>query len=350
MRKFEDVDIISVLRKIVDNNNLYYQTDFGYDAETLKTAYEGEHYLWMSRNSGTWLMHEHDAHTRNTYAYNTWQYYTDTKYYGVKAFAVEIMDNENGRPIGNIYELNYRKHIEEVRQNSFNAKTVEVVFKPNRLYPETTREFDVVEYNDNWRVIQDRYGQAESVKHILDIDDSKRLREVLSGIRTSREAEAVPASIGSFIRDMVRERFHDFGYTRGDMAFTTPEQAAGAIRHQIPVYILHPDNTAEQAKTKHDIDKIVYDGLMFGMGGRDKKLLNFFMAGNTLADLPFSHAELSAIFHMALYRGKENIEDEQQRKAVDGIIKVLDTILFADDGRGSDELKIDRELDGGVEL
>ena len=350
MRKFEDVDIISTLRKIVDDNNLYYQSDFEYDADTLRTAYEGEHYLWLSRNAGTWLMHEHDAHIRNTYAYNTWQYYTDTKYYGVRAFAIEILKNEDEWPIGNIYELNYRKHVEEVRQNSFNAKTVEVVFKPTHLYPENTREFDVVEYNDNWRAIQDRYGQAENVKHILNVDDSRRLKEILREIRARREAEAEPASVGSYIKDIVKERFHDFGYTRDDMAFTTPEQAAGAISRQLPVYILRPDNTTEQAKTKKDVDNAVYDGLMFGMGGRDRKLLNFFMMGNTLADLPFSHAELSAIFHMALDRGKENIVDEQQRKAIDGIIKVCDTMLFSDDGRNADELEIDRELDGGAEL
>jgi hypothetical protein len=29
---------------------------------------------------------------------------------------------------------------------------------------------------------------------------------------------------------------------------------------------------------------------------------------------------------------KENIEDDRQRKAIDGIIKALDTVLFADDG------------------
>ena len=349
MRKFADVDIIGTLRKIMENNNLYYQSDFVYDAEALETAAEGERFLWMSRSSGTWLMFEHDAHIRNTHAYNTWQYYTDVKYYGVKAFAVEVTENEGGRPFGNIIELDYKKHVEEVRKNSFNAKTVEVTFRPSHRGGGSIREFDVVEYNDNWRSILDRYGQPEKISHILDIDDSRLLKKALTEIRARREAEAVPATVGSYVKDTVKERFHDYGYTRDDMAFTTPEDAYGALKHLIPVYVLHPDNTAEQIKNRGEVDDAVYAGRMFGMSSRDKKLLNFYMAGNTLADLPFSHRELSAIFHMALDRGKENIDDEQQRKAVDGIIKVLDTMLFADDGRDAAELELDRELDGGME-
>jgi hypothetical protein len=168
-------------------------------------------------------------------------------------------------------------------------------------------------------------------------------------MRVRREAEAVPASVGDYVREMVKARFHEYGYTRDDMAFTTPEDAQAAIRHLIPVYILHPDSTAEKAKTTVDVDKAVYDGYMLGMGGRDKKLLGFYKAGNTIADLTFSHRELSAIFHMALDRGKENIGDEQQRKAIDGIIQVLDTLLFSNDGRELDEIALDHELDEGME-
>ena len=66
MRKFEGVDIISALRKIVNNNNLHYKTDFEYDADTLKNAAAGDRFLWLSRYSGTELCNEHDTHIRNT--------------------------------------------------------------------------------------------------------------------------------------------------------------------------------------------------------------------------------------------------------------------------------------------
>lgn len=183
MQKFEDVDIISTLRKIVNNNNLYFKSDFEYDADTFKNAAEGSRFLWMSRNSGTWLINERDAHIRNTEGYNTWQYYSDIQYYGVKAFAVEVKDNEGGRPVGDIYELHYNKHREAIRRSSFNVKTVDVTFKPTRWESGATRTIDVVEYNDNWRAIIGRYGEAESVRHNLSIEDEALLGEILDNFK-----------------------------------------------------------------------------------------------------------------------------------------------------------------------
>jgi len=345
LRKFEDIDIISALRKIVDNNNLFYKTDFNYDVETLKTAAAGSHFLWLSRTSGTSLYSERDAHIRNHEAHNAWPYYSDTKYYGVNAFAVEVVENSGGRPIGNIYELDYDKNREEIRKNSFSARTVDVTFKSNHLYPETIRTIDVAEYNDRFRSLVNRYGEVSNVKYNLSVEDDTQLSKILTASRERREAEATPANLGDYIREIVRERFHEYGYKRDDMVFTTPDDAVAALKHHIPVHILYPNNTSDRATTTVEIDKSLFAGFMFGMSATDKRLLNFYQAGNTLADLPFSHRELSTIFHMALDRGKENIEDEQQRKAVDGIIQVLDTILFSNDGRDVDEITLDRDLD-----
>jgi len=351
MRKFEDVDIISALRKIVDNNNLHYKTDYEYDVEMLRSAAEGSHFLWMSRTSGTYLFDERDVYVRNSYAHQSWQYY-DTALYGVKAFAVTIRDSNSGKPLGDIYELDYKKHKEEIKQNSFSANTVDVTFKPTHIYPETTRNFDVVEYNELGSSIIHKYGKTENVHY--NIANEGSLMEILADIRERREAEAVSANVNNYVREIVKERFHSYGYKRDDMVFTTPEEAYGAIKHIIPVYILYPDNTADQAITIADVNNALYSGNMLGMGGRDKKLLKFFMARNTLADLPFSQAELSAIFFMALDKGKENIEDEQQKKAIDSIIKVLDALFLADDGRDIVELEQDQEFkqgfDEGAEL
>ena len=345
MRKFEDMDIISALRKIVDNNNLFYKTDFNYDVETLETAAGGSHFLWLSRTSGTSLFAERGAHIRNHEAHHSWPYYSDTAYYGVKAFAVEVVENGGGRPIGNIYELDYRKHNDEIRHNSFSARTVDVTFKPNQLYPETTRTIDVAEYNDRFRSLVNRYGEVSSIKYNLSAQDDTQLSKILMASREQRKAEAIPANLGAYVREIVKERFHVYGYKRDDMVFTTPDDAVAALKYHIPVHILYPNNTSDRASTTVEIEKSLYAGFMFGMGANDKRLLKFYQAGNTLADLPFSRRELSAIFHMTLDKGKENIEDGQRRKAIDGIIQVLDTILFSNDGRELDDFELDRDLD-----
>ncbi len=345
MRVFQEADIIPALRRIVENNNLFYPTDFNYDAGELKDVAAGSRYLWLSHKSGTMLYKERDAHITNHEAYYSWQYYSDTQYYGVKAFAVEVTENDGGRPFGNIYELHYGKDREAIAQTRFHARTVDVTFTSG-----DARTFEMVEYNDNCRAIVNRYGAVKSVKYNLSAEDEAKLDAVLSEIKAKREEEAEPANFGAYVREMVRERFHGYGYTQDDMAFTTPEDARAALKHHIPAYILYPDNTAQPLETPTALDKAVYDGRMLGMNERDKRLLRFYKAGNTLADLPFTHEELSAIFYMALDRGKANIEDDQQREAVDGIIKVLDTLLFSDDGRDSAQIELDNGLDAGAEI
>ena len=351
MRKFEDVDIISTLRKIVNNNNLHYKTDFEYDADTLKNAAAGDRFLWLSRYSGTWLMTEREAHIRNTESHSTWQYYGDTKYYGVKSFAVEVTGNENGKPVGDIYELHYNKHREAVRTSSFNAKTVDIVFKPRHWEQEsTTRNFDTAEYNDRWLSIINRYGQAESIHFNLSNEDEAALAEILGNFKKEYEEETEPASVNDYVREMVRERFHEYGYKRDNMAFTTPDDACGAIKYKIPVYVLHPDNRAIQIFKREDVTEAMQNKRMLGMGARDKQLLNFYTAGNTIANLPFTKDELKTILFMALDRGKENFEDEKDKQTIDNIINVLDIALFEIDSHDELTHEQDRELDESEDM
>jgi hypothetical protein len=351
MQKFQSVSIIDTLRKIVDNNTLFYKSDFEYDVETLQTAAPGSHFYWLSRKSGTELVSEREAHIRNAAAHNTWQYYSDTKYYSVKAFAVEVADNNGEQPLGNIYELNYNKHREEVRRNSFNAKSVDAAFNPKHWESEMTRTIDMAEYNDRWRSIVDRYGHPKSLWYNLSYDDETRLAEILARMRLRYISESEPASVSSYVRDMVRERFREYGYTQDDMVFTAPEDAKSALNHFIPVYILNSDNTSEKVKTPADIENALYEQRLFGMNEKDKRLLNFYKAGNTLDDLPFSRDELKTIFFMAIERGKENITDKEERQAIDSIIYVLDTALFSNDGNCFNETahEQDNELDENAE-
>jgi hypothetical protein len=352
MQKFQSVSIIDTLRKIVDSNTLFYKKDFEYDAETLQTAAPGSHFLWQSRKSGTNLYHERDVHIQHNYAHNAWGYYSvDSQYYGIKAFAVEITHNHTGSlPIGNIYELHYGKHAHEVRQNSFKAKSVDVTFAPTKWESEATRTVDIAEYKDNWSAITAKYGEAKSIHHNLDKKDEARLAEILAAMRLEREQESTPASVYSYIKEMERKRFHEYGYKRDDMVFTTPEDAQIAVTHSIPVYVLYPDNTALQVDYSITVDDAVFEGRLFGMNEKDKRLLNFYKKGNTLADLPFTRNELKTILYMSFNKGKEHIDDEKEKQAIDGIIYILDNVLFYnDDSRDEKSREQDNDLDESEE-
>ena len=96
--RFENVNIIEALRKIMLHNTEHYQSDFEYDIKSLQEAAEdsegSRHFLWLSRGCGTWCFEERDVYIRNTHAFNTWDYYNNSSE-NVKAFAVEIERLQN---------------------------------------------------------------------------------------------------------------------------------------------------------------------------------------------------------------------------------------------------------------
>ena len=295
------------------------------------------------------MVDEHDAHIRNTYAHNTWQYYTDSQYYGVKAFAIEVTENAGSRPFGDIYELHYKKDMEAVARNSFTPKTVDITFKPTAWRDEATRTFEVVEYNDNYDSILKRYGEVSNVKHNLNAEDEAKLVSVLADKKLLREKEAVPCAVNEYIHEMIKERFHGYGYLRDDMAFISQNEAYEAIKCHIPVHILNADNTALPAETQFEVDNALSDGKMIGILHNDKRLLRFYMAGNTLASLPFTHEALGVIYDMALDCGKSNTIDKHKLKVIDSIVDILDCIFRSDDGRDVAQLQLDEEHDTGEE-
>lgn len=329
MRVFKDVNIIAALKKIVSNNTRFFHTDLNYDIETLKRAASGERFYWMSRESGTWLFNERDVHNRDTEANYTWQFYHDEKSYGIKAFIVEITDNHNNSPRGNIFEIDYTKSKDTLSKNSFDSKTVDVEFKPVNGITPKPRTFDINEFKGNINTVILRYGEPDNVRFNLSADDDAKLNEILLSEQSIRE-QAEPANMDDYIRGMVKERFHEYGYTQDDMAFAAPTDVKTALEHNIPAYVLYPNNTAEPIRNTTDLDAAIETWRLFGIDERAKRLVHFFQAGNTLDDLPFTRSEMQTIFQLALDKGKEGILDEKQQKVLDSVIHVLDTIQYAD--------------------
>ena len=96
--------------------------------------------------------------------------------------------------------------------------------------------------------------------------------------------DTVPGDIDDYVREMVRKRFHDYGYTKDNMAFTTPAGACAVIEHRIPVYILYPGNRVEQAGNREQISSAIQSGHILGMDQSDKRLLDFLAADGYIAE------------------------------------------------------------------
>lgn len=122
MRKFENCDVLSVLREIMSHNTKHYQTDFAIDEEILTEAANepdawDRRFLWMSRPCGTHCLKEKDVFLYDTSEYNTWTAYADTAD-EIVAYAVQLNGYEDGVLKGDLYELDYASHCAKAKNSA----------------------------------------------------------------------------------------------------------------------------------------------------------------------------------------------------------------------------------------
>lgn len=123
MQKFENVDILKSLKAIMQTLTEHFQSDFDIDIKTLKQAAkspnpEDKKYLWICRPAGTWCLRERDTFIKGSREHNTFCFYAEQTRDKILAYAVELTGIEKGRVTGNLYELDYQKHYEHVKDAS----------------------------------------------------------------------------------------------------------------------------------------------------------------------------------------------------------------------------------------
>ena len=147
MRKFENVDIINSLRRIMNINTEHYKNDFFLDVDTIHTAAlsdsaEDKYLLFMSRLNDTYCSCETDVFTKDTSAYNTWTYYGEQAHDNIIAYAIKITGFENEVIKGNLYELDYLQHFREVIEKSIPADNYTLIYEHGELTKPAGQYFD----------------------------------------------------------------------------------------------------------------------------------------------------------------------------------------------------------------
>ena len=147
LNKFEDVDVLASLEAILKQNTGFYQSDFDIDKQIIaeKAASpnkEDKTLLWLSRPSGTYCFRERDVFISDTAPHNTWRYYKEQSRDPILAYAVELTGTEGGKIKGNLYELDYEKHYERVKDNTLAAGTVTLVYEHGTREQPADRRFD----------------------------------------------------------------------------------------------------------------------------------------------------------------------------------------------------------------
>lgn len=142
MPKFINIDLLENLEKIMRINTRSYQSDFERDRETLMDAAANADtvplrdriYLWMSRPCGTWCVKEKDVFLEPTCAHTIWSYYADETSQRIRAYAVEVMGIEDKKAVGNLYPLDYRKHVDSVKHAAIPADRIRMVYEKGERF------------------------------------------------------------------------------------------------------------------------------------------------------------------------------------------------------------------------
>lgn len=182
LSKFENVDVIASLEAIMKQNTAFYQSDFEIDKRILREAAsrpaaEEKRLLWFSRPSGTCCFRERDVFLKDTRQHNTWRFYGEQTRDKILAYAVELTGKENGIIKGNLYELDYARHYERVKDKELAADTVRLI------YERGTRDIPAGQYfAGNPDTLYGKFERFEAIPN-----DPDALRFLLQEEKHSRE-------------------------------------------------------------------------------------------------------------------------------------------------------------------
>ena len=98
--KYENIDLLDALQKIMDIHTEHYKEDFELDQKLIRSlaatqSSEDKHLLWMSRPHGTHVMREREVYIEDTYENKAWEFYHDQTSDDILAYSIEITDTEN---------------------------------------------------------------------------------------------------------------------------------------------------------------------------------------------------------------------------------------------------------------
>lgn len=162
----ENIDILSFLEEIVLRNTHSYREDFQFDVRKLTRAAQAQDavdrsFYWMSRPCGTWCLNERAVLIRDSFEHSAWTIY-ESEAEKVKAFRVTVTGQDQGRPIGNVYPIDYKSQVRRVLKNAVRAENVSLTFLSGQ-----TITFPCDEVEGRQRNITAQYGSIEKVHYIV---------------------------------------------------------------------------------------------------------------------------------------------------------------------------------------
>ena len=164
--KFENIDLVDALRRIMDIHTQNYKEDFELDAGLLHSlagsqSPEDKHLLWMSRPNGTYLLPEREVYVEDSYENKVWEFYHEQTRDPILTYAVEIKGVEGDTIRGNLIELDYAAHVERMQKLTVPVETVAVTFKDDATFYLPFRS-----YRREAIPLEEKHGEVVSVSYL----------------------------------------------------------------------------------------------------------------------------------------------------------------------------------------
>lgn len=183
----ENIDILAFLEEVMRANTTSYQEDFQYDVKKLTSAAlaqdkEDRSFLWMCRPCGTWCLNEHSVFIKESTESITWTHY-EYEADHVKAYRVVITGQADGRPIGTVCPVDYKRHVLFVKKNAVPAESVTLTFKSGQ-----TITFPYEQVKNHFGPIKDQYGTIIKIHYTA--QDERVLEVMIAAEQRQTESES----------------------------------------------------------------------------------------------------------------------------------------------------------------
>lgn len=263
MNALMGVDLAETLRNIVKLKVNNYQEDIVYDILNLYNSKDNDYFCFMTRDSGTWLFKEKEAYIKESQANNTWKYYKDSK--GIFTYMIEVTEKKENKIIGNIYEVDYKKTLDDIIKNEQEIEKVEVTFEnENKLI------YDVEDFRNNKADIINKYGEIKGSKDL--IKDYFFFNVHLSKIKSQRQNNSKPIKSNDYLEIINNKKLNKLGYKKNDMYYVSSTDCRKILNQtNINVYLLQGNEKIRIDKPVSDYEKPVY-----GIWIEDKKRYDSF--------------------------------------------------------------------------
>lgn len=339
MKAFISVDIQECLRRVVEENTLYYKADFEYDIGDLKNTISvlaPKNFLWMSRESGTYCFPERDVYLTPSYANQTWLNYRGHPE-EIKAFYVEADSFKDGRVLGSLVALDYRSHCAQVQETMQPVHFAKVTFKDG-----VRRTFEISEFEKSRDSLRQDYGP-----YTYEYDSSSDMDSLMYHIRSQRKNNLEPYDFDRYMEEIQLERFAQFGYHRNDYVRLSPYDAQKCHAAGLPVFLFLKDDPHREIRDWEELRNLSYkDSHLLAIRQQDKPLWDYINPELPKIAPLFTQKELSRLYWCVSNAGKDNAATPEENRDFQELLTKLNIIS----GAGEKEtIALEQEPEQGQE-